>query len=97
VLVWGALHVAVRVARGDVEGIEIARHIDQLRRNRARQLLDQPGDDVTPRLLTETQVERLDRLLRRLVRREAGPLVSTGDARVVRLLQISLRLSEPVG
>lgn len=51
---------------------------------------------MSPRFLPATQVERLDGLLGRLMRREACPLVATRAPRFLGLLEIAFRLAEPV-
>jgi len=51
---------------------------------------------MTPRLLVKAKMKGFNRLLRRLLRRETGPLVPPGRSGVLRLLQITGRLSQPV-
>ncbi len=51
---------------------------------------------MSPGLLPEAKVKRLDGLLCGLLRGEACPFVAAGAARVLRLLQVSLRLFEPI-
>lgn len=76
VLEGRALRVPVRVTGRCVERIERPAFVDEEPIVLDRQFLDQAGDDAAPRLLTRVEVQRLRRFLRRLVRREAGPLVS---------------------
>src|SRR5688572_10566559 len=88
--------MAVRMTRGYVEVVEQSRAIDQIRWDVERQLRQQLGDHMAPRLLAAREVNRFHRLLRRLVSRETGPLVTSVAPRCARLIEVSFRLSEPV-
>src|SRR5437016_4327080 len=91
--------MAVRVARRDVERVQHLPLLDQGWRDTrgGREIAEQLCHDVAPGLLTEMEVEGLHTLLSGLVRRETGPFVTPGAARVRRLLDVALGLPEPVG
>src|SRR3989442_10424389 len=91
--------MAVRVARRDVERVQHLPLLDQGWQDTrgGREIAEQLCHDVAPGLLTEVEVESLHTLLSGLVRRETGPFVTPGAARVRRLLDVALGLSEPVG
>src|SRR5256884_4197396 len=91
--------MAVRVARRDVDRVQHLPLLDQSwwDTRGGREIAEQLCHDMAPGLLSEMEVESLHTLLSGLVRRETGPFVTPGAARVRRLLDVALGLSEPVG
>src|SRR5579884_3803024 len=98
VLERGALGMAVRVPRRDVEVVEDLRLLDEIRWRPVvgRKLVEEAGDDVAPGLLTEMEVEGFDRLLGRLLSGKARPLVAIRPRRVDGVVEIAFGLPEPV-
>jgi hypothetical protein len=101
---WRPIRRAIGVAGGDGEGIEDAKAILEIRhRLRQRschgsgQIAEGSSKPVAPHLLTEVQVEGLEGLFHGLMAGEAGPFVVSGPGAQPRLLQVGLRLMEPVG
>ncbi len=101
---WRPIRKAIGIAGGDVEGIEDAKTILEIR-HRLRQrscrgsgeIAEGSPQPVAPHLLAEVQVEGLEGLFHGLMAGEAGPFVVSGPGAQPRLLQVGLRLMEPVG
>lgn len=91
-----ALGMSIRIPAGHVEIIEHASLFDKLRGDLEGKLGQQPRDHMSPRFLLEREMQGLDGLFGRLLRREACPLVPAVALGCARLLQISLGLSKPV-
>ena len=91
-----AFRMPVRIAGRHVVRVEHPGLFDEAFRHGDGRLHEETGDDVAPRLLPPREVQRLRRLLGRLVRREAGPVVTPVAERRVGLFQIVLRLRQPV-
>src|SRR5262249_16259433 len=92
------LRMAIGISRGNVEVVEHAGALDQIRGHprRVRKLREQSGHDVSPPLLSETKMQRLHGLFRRLLRREAGPFVMSGPSGILGLIQVVDALVEPI-
>lgn len=91
-----ALGVSIGVSRGDIEPVKDLRLVQQAGGKLLGQFSQHACDDVPPCLLAAAQVQRLDRLLGRLVRGEAGPFVAAVFQGPLGLVQVSLGLGEPV-
>src|SRR2546428_12100250 len=63
---------------------------------RRPQLIQQPTDDVAPGLLLEMEVQSFYCFFSRLMAGEARPFVTTCLLGVLRLVEVALRLAEPV-
>lgn len=61
------------------------------------QIPPEAAEGVAPGLLAAGQIQPLERLVHGLMRREAGPLMSPGLHRLLRLLEIAPNLLQPVG
>jgi hypothetical protein len=88
--------VAVGIPSGNVECNH--RPLDQIggRCDRVRQLIDEPGDYVSPGLLCVVQVEGFDCLFGSLMGDEAGPLEPSGLGAGPCLLEVAFGLFQPV-
>ena len=88
--------MSIRVARRHIEVVQNPAHLDKIRWDRQRQILQQTRNYVVPRFLGAPKMQGLDCLLRSLLRCETCPFVARGGLRVVSLLQIPLRLRKPI-
>jgi len=90
--------MAVRIPCRNVVAVENPGFVNQLCRNFdvLRQVHEQLGHNVSPRFLRPVQMQRLDRLLRSLMRGKAGPFMPIALPRILGLLEVSHTLPEPV-
>jgi len=78
--------------------VETSGRVDDLSHDRLvlRKVREQAGHAVAPALSAQRQEGALDRVLGRLLGREACPLVISGRDRMARMVQVTLRLRQPV-
>jgi hypothetical protein len=83
--------MAVRIPGGDVVAVEDLGTRDEVRRHGepVRKVPEEQSDDVAPRLLSGGEVQGIDRLLRRLMGGETGPLVQAGGRRELRVFDVT--------
>ena len=99
----GPIRKAIRITGWDVESIEDAKPILQIRHGLAEfsgsgggQIAKGSTQPMAPDLLAEAEVKRLQGLLHRLMAGEAGPFVMTRPGSYQGLVQIGGRLVQPV-
>jgi hypothetical protein len=103
VISWGPIGKAIGTACGDVEGIEDAQPIFEIRHHRRQggrslggQIPQRAPQAVAPYLLAKMQVQGLESFFRSLVAGKASPFMVAPIGTELGLGQIGLGLMQPV-
>jgi len=90
--------MGVGIPRWDLEVVQNPPPLDQLlgRPGGTGQLRQEPGQHLSPRFLTQVQVEALHSLLRGLMASKTGPLATASPLRLLRMEKVTFSLRQPV-